>query len=167
VNVKKFLFRTRGLATAGALASVVLLVVVPSALAGKPGGGGKGNSSISLVLLNGDTEPHFGGSVTFNVSTTATDQPWVNVSCYQNGAWVYGQWQGFFPRLCVGADVHARPHPVLAGRGRRLHRETRQVWLERQREHARVDKLPHVRLGSSRWNERPRLNRGLSTSSVV
>lgn len=35
--------------------------------------------------------------VTFDVSTTATQYPWVTVDCYENGAWVYHASNGIFP----------------------------------------------------------------------
>src|SRR5262249_57986185 len=63
------------------------------------GGGGatSASSSISLVVLNSpDGLPHWGGEVTFNTSTSATDQPFVNLLCYQNGALVAEGWAGFF-----------------------------------------------------------------------
>jgi len=97
-----------------ALAALALaLALVPAALAGKPGGGN--GSSISLVLLNGDTEAHFGRQVTFNVSTTATAEPWVNLNCYQNGTWVSGQWQGFFPGYSWGQTFTLGPTPSWHG----------------------------------------------------
>lgn len=62
---------------------------------GKPSGGGTG--TISLVLLNSsDGLAHWGQKVTFNVSTTATSEPWVGLKCYQNGAQVSEGWEGFF-----------------------------------------------------------------------
>jgi hypothetical protein len=79
-------------------------VLVPPAFAGKgkPGGGG-GSSSITLVLVNStDGLPHFGQGVTFNVSTTATSQPWVNLACYQNGVLVGQGWDGFFAGSLTG-----------------------------------------------------------------
>jgi hypothetical protein len=55
-------------------------------------------SSLSLVLLNStDGLPHWGQNVTFTVSTTATDYPYVSLDCSQNGALVYGAMAGFFP----------------------------------------------------------------------
>ena len=80
----------------GAVA-VVALVLATTAFAGKP------TSSLELVVLpSGSTvtaataEPSFGGQVTFDVSTTQSDQPYVNVRCYQDGTWVYDTWQGFY-----------------------------------------------------------------------
>jgi hypothetical protein len=45
---------------------------------------------------NGDGVPNWGDHVTFDVSTTATDKPWVLVNCYQSGSWNYTQTHGFF-----------------------------------------------------------------------
>jgi hypothetical protein len=59
-------------------------------------------SSINLVLLSsaaattGSSGPHFGDQITFTISTMATDKPWVNVTCYQNGVYVYGNWSRFY-----------------------------------------------------------------------
>lgn len=75
-----------------------LLVLAGTALAGKP------SSSLSLVLVSSASstalssaaaEPSYGNAVTFDVSSTA-DRPFVNVRCYQNGAFVYDGWHGFF-----------------------------------------------------------------------
>jgi hypothetical protein len=85
------------------LAALVLsLAIVPGALAGKgkPGGGGGGSSSITGPVLvtdvNGNGAVDFGDTVTFDESTTATTQPYVNVLCYQNGVLVMNSWNGFF-----------------------------------------------------------------------
>jgi len=84
------------------LAVLAVLVLVPSALAAKGRGGGGtttgGTGTIDLVVLNStDGLPHFGGKVTFNVSTSATTQPWVDLKCYQNGVLVAEQANGIFP----------------------------------------------------------------------
>jgi hypothetical protein len=82
---------------AGVVTTVVLLVlalaVVPAALAGKgkPTGGGGGSNSLSLVLStdqNGNGQPNWGDTITYNVSTTATSGPQVSTACYQNGVLV-------------------------------------------------------------------------------
>lgn len=86
------------------VASILFLVaaiaIAPAALAGKggkPGGGGSG-SSLTLVLLNStDGLSHYGQQVTFNVSTTATAYPQVEVDCYQGGVQVYSASAGFYP----------------------------------------------------------------------
>lgn len=72
-------------------AFVVALAVVPAALAGKggkPAGGATSGSSLSLVPLNGATEPHYGGQVTFKLDTTVTS-PIVSLDCTQGGGLVY------------------------------------------------------------------------------
>jgi hypothetical protein len=90
--------RSTRLSLIAALIAVVL-ALVPTALAGegrngKPGGGG---GTMSLVLLNStDGLPHFGQKVTFNVSTTATNYPWVTLKCYQSGGLVYEASNGIF-----------------------------------------------------------------------
>ena len=79
-------------------ALVIACALVPTALAGKgkPGGGGT-TSSLQLVLLvSTDGAPHWAQRITFNVSTTATTQPFVSVNCYQGSTWVYSDSVGFF-----------------------------------------------------------------------
>jgi hypothetical protein len=85
------------------LAGVVLalsLVLVPAALAGKPGGGGGGGGgTIALVMvrdMNGNGTPDYGDTVTFAVSTTATTMPYVTLNCYQGGTLVYQASNGIF-----------------------------------------------------------------------
>jgi hypothetical protein len=81
---------------------VLALALVPAALAkGKPGGGStSGSSTISLAPLvydaNGNGLPNYGDIVVFNVSTTATTQPFVNLQCFQNGALVESSTNGYF-----------------------------------------------------------------------
>jgi hypothetical protein len=89
-----------------AVVAALVLAFSGSAIAAKGGtgggGGGKpskgsGGGSISLVVLNSpDGLPHWGGMVTFNVSTGATSEPWVDLKCYQNGVLVSQMWNGFF-----------------------------------------------------------------------
>jgi hypothetical protein len=87
-----------------AVLGVLVLVAVPAALAaigGKPGGGGGttggGGSSLSLVVMDGATQPAHGGRVTFTVSTSATATPEVGLRCYQGPNWVYDNYVGYFP----------------------------------------------------------------------
>jgi hypothetical protein len=88
----------------GALvASLVLMLAVGTTFAAKGGHNG-GNTSSSggtlavrmVVDNNGDNAPNWNDWITFDVSTTATTQPWVRVDCYQGGAWVYTSSAGFF-----------------------------------------------------------------------
>jgi hypothetical protein len=79
-------------------------VLVPVALAGKggPGKGGSGGGTTSggtssitgpvmVVDLSGNGLPNWGDTVTFNISTTATVQPYVNLVCAG-----YNSWKGVF-----------------------------------------------------------------------
>jgi hypothetical protein len=69
---------------------------------GKHGGGGTttGGGTISLAPLvtdaNGDGLPNWGDVVEFNISTTATTEPWVYLKCMQGGAMVAQGWGGYF-----------------------------------------------------------------------
>ena len=85
------------------LASLVALALAASAFAANGGGPVKSSSSISLVMVNSAgatpaaaSSPSYGDSVTFDVSTTATQYPYVNLLCYQNGVLVAEGWAGFF-----------------------------------------------------------------------
>jgi hypothetical protein len=82
------------------------LILTPAALAakgrgdGKPSGGSTSGSSIRLAPLvldaNSNGLPNHGDVVTFNISTTATTEPFVNVRCYRNGALALNSWRGYF-----------------------------------------------------------------------
>jgi hypothetical protein len=80
---------------------VLSLALVPSAFAGKSGGGGKpsgGSSSISQPLMVTDVGTpglSFADTVRFDVSTTATAQPYVHLVCWGNGV-SYNSWKGVF-----------------------------------------------------------------------
>lgn len=75
---------------------VALVVAVPAAFAGKGGGNKPSGGSFSLVLMDStDGVAHHGQRITFNVSTSATS-PMVGVRCYQDSAWVYDAYVGFF-----------------------------------------------------------------------
>jgi hypothetical protein len=77
----------------------LVLLLAPAALAGK-GGKGAGTtttSSLRLVLMDGATQAAHGGRVTFDVSTTATDRPFVGLRCWQGTNWVYDGYVGYFP----------------------------------------------------------------------
>jgi hypothetical protein len=78
----------------------LVLLLAPVALAGKGGNAGKpsgGSSTLALVVLDPDDGgANYGEQVTFELYTNATDQPYVDVLCYQNGALVYSGQAGFF-----------------------------------------------------------------------
>ena len=87
------------------IATLAIGLVAGSALAAKPsaggtGGGSGGSATISLAPVvvdkNGNGTANWGDVVTFDVSTTATTQPWVNLVCSQNGVVVSQSWDGYF-----------------------------------------------------------------------
>ncbi|HUR50890.1 MAG TPA: hypothetical protein VMZ11_02085 [Mycobacteriales bacterium] len=86
-------------ALVGPTAALVALSVSAPAFAGKPGGGGTttSGSSLSVVVEDGpDQTPNFGETITFKV-TSPVEKKWVDLYCYQGGAYVYSQTAGFFP----------------------------------------------------------------------
>ena len=91
----------------GALISVLVIgLTAATAFAAKPAAGtgghhpsGGSRGTIALVMVtdaNGNGLPNFGDQVTFNVSTTATTEPHVDLTCSQNGIVVLGATTGFF-----------------------------------------------------------------------
>ena len=86
------------------IALLVVALVAGTALAGKGGtkGGGKaprGSSTINLVMVNdanGNGAPNWHDTITFDISTTQTDSPYLAVTCYQGGTLVYGADAGFY-----------------------------------------------------------------------
>ena len=109
---------TRAMTTAiTSLAFAALIAFAPSAFAARPSGGGStgggghkggstgGSGTISLVLVNStDGQAHYGQTVSFNISTTATTQPWVHLQCYQAGAMVAEGWDGYFDGSLSGRN---------------------------------------------------------------
>jgi hypothetical protein len=97
---------TRRIARAAQIGALVLaLAVVPVALAAKGGnsssGGKTSSSTISIAEplvydANGDGLPNWGDTIRFNVSTTVTTEPFVELDCFQNGVVVYGANTGYF-----------------------------------------------------------------------
>jgi hypothetical protein len=96
----------RRIAHAAQIVAVVLALALVSAALAAKGGGGRhksggttGGGSLSLVMvtdLNADGLPNWSDTVTFNVSTTATTQPNVDLTCSQNGTTVYSATSGFY-----------------------------------------------------------------------
>ncbi len=104
--------RTRSVLTHSAQAiaegSLIALLVVGlmagTALAGKSTtgkpSGGSGSSSLGYLVAadqNGDGGLNWGDSVTYSVSTSATEYPYVSTSCVQDGVQVLSGSAGFFP----------------------------------------------------------------------
>ena len=95
------------------IATLVVGLLAGTAFAGKPGGGGgggghtkpgggtTGGGTISLAFplvvdSNGNGLPNFNDVVQFNISTTATTQPYVHLMCKQNRTMVAEGWRGYF-----------------------------------------------------------------------
>lgn len=84
-----------------AVVVILVLAFVPTAVAGKGRGGhgtATGGGSLALVLtsdLGAIGLPNWGDTVTFTVTTTATE-PHVDLTCSQNGAVVYGATTGYY-----------------------------------------------------------------------
>ena len=65
----------------------------------KKPGGASSSSSLTFVMhadTNGNDLPDWGDTVTFNVSTTETTEPHVDLTCSQGGTVVYGATTGFY-----------------------------------------------------------------------
>jgi hypothetical protein len=84
------------------LLCALMVITIPAMAArggnsggGKHGGGGttgSGGGSLSLKMVidaNSNSLPNYGDQVTFNVSTTVTDKPYVVLGCTQGGGSVY------------------------------------------------------------------------------
>jgi hypothetical protein len=94
-----------------ALVALVSLVAGPAIAGGKGGGRGGGGKPPKPVTGGGGTispawvgDAHYNQVVRFNVSTTATAEPWVNLKCYQGGTLVAQGWEGYFERSLDDGD---------------------------------------------------------------
>jgi apolipoprotein N-acyltransferase len=92
------------------------------ALAATPAFAGRSSSSVTLVPLSGATAATtssssvaYGSQVTFNVSTTATSFPWVEVLCWQGKTLVYAQTMGFFSSFYTAPVYQLGPTPSWSG----------------------------------------------------
>lgn len=84
-------------AAGAALATFVAASPADAAKGGsKPSGGGSTSTFELVVLTGGDSVPNWGDTVTFNISTTATSSPYVDLLCSQGGTVVYSATAGFF-----------------------------------------------------------------------
>jgi hypothetical protein len=98
----------------GALLSLLVVgLMAGTAFAAKGGGGGHkggggtgGTGTITLGAIvtdnNGNGLPNWSDFVDFNISTTATTEPWVNLVCSQNGVVVANGWDGYFAASITG-----------------------------------------------------------------
>jgi len=90
-------------AEAGLISLLIFGLIAGSAFAAKGGSpthtnGGGGTITLAPLVYdaNGNGLPNWGDVVVFNVSTTATTQPFVNLQCFQNGVVVLNGWNGYF-----------------------------------------------------------------------
>ena len=100
--------RGRTILSAIAVGLLAAAIVSGPALAARGGGGGPkggggsngGTGTIALAPLvvdhNGNGLPNYTDVVTFNISTTATSTPYVNLVCTQNGVLVANGWRGYW-----------------------------------------------------------------------
>jgi len=89
------------LAEASLIALLVVALVAGTALAGKGGGAAGTSSSGSLTPVmvtdaNGDGLPNYMDSITFDVSSTGTQQLTVGVRCWQGTNFVYDGYVGYY-----------------------------------------------------------------------
>ena len=100
----KLVHGIQAVAEGGLVAMVVVGLMAGAAFAS--GGAGPNRSStstISMVVMGtsgvagaAPIQATYGGTVSFDVSTTATAYPFVNLKCFQNGVLVAQGWAGFF-----------------------------------------------------------------------
>ncbi len=84
--------------TEGLLVALVIVALVAGTAVAAKGGGKPTGGTINLVVLDGaDATPNHGERVAFDVSTGATDRPFVGVRCYQGSAFVLDGYTGYFP----------------------------------------------------------------------
>jgi hypothetical protein len=103
VRIRSVLSHSTQAIVEGALISLLVVgLMAGTAFAAKGGGhqttsGGGGSLSVKMVTdANGNGSPNVGDTISFNVSTTATDKPWVKLNCTEGGSWVYTSSAGFF-----------------------------------------------------------------------
>jgi hypothetical protein len=100
----RFVHGIQAVAEGGLLALVVVGLMAGVAFASNGAGPNKSSTStISMVVVGtagvaqaATVQATYGGTVTFDVATTATAYPFVNLKCYQNGVLVAQGWAGFF-----------------------------------------------------------------------
>ena len=112
------MFRNTG--RLASFAGALLLVTSAVALAA-PGGKNASPSSISLLSIDATAVsvasdgPSYGDAVTFKVSTEATPQPFVHLTCSQNGRLVLETWQAWFYGAAGMQTFRLGPTPAWQG----------------------------------------------------
>jgi hypothetical protein len=114
VRIRSVLSHSAQVIAEGALLSLLVVgLMAGTAFAAKGGGGGHkggggtgGTGTITLGAIvtdnNGNGLPNWSDFVDFNISTTATTEPWVNLVCSQNGVVVANGWDGYFAASITG-----------------------------------------------------------------
>ena len=98
----------RAVCRASLIAALATSLVAGTAFAAKGGqgrsgsgsGGGGSSGTLDLVMVrdfNANGLPNRADYITFNVSTTSTDRPFVGLRCWQGTSWVYDGYVGYFP----------------------------------------------------------------------
>jgi hypothetical protein len=103
---------------AALVASLLALIVAAGAAANNGNKNQPSTSSIALAAPVGAATtsgwPSYGDTVRFNISTTATAYPYVNLNCYQNGNLVAVGWAGYFGGA-LGTDDFGLYSPMWTG----------------------------------------------------
>jgi len=101
----------RRIAVLASFVGAFALAATTFAFAANGNGSKSSASSISLVLLApaaattaSSSVPHWNDQVSFAVSTTATDRPYVLLNCYQNDVWVMASQAGFYTLYPFGQN---------------------------------------------------------------
>jgi len=96
------------------IAAMAIALIAGTAFAARGGNHAtkNGSGTIAVVYMDGATEATFGSRVTFAISTTATDYPFVHLRCYQAGLLVLDGWQGFFPTALGNEWFYLGPTPA-------------------------------------------------------
>lgn len=77
-------------------ATIAAVSVGAPALAARKPSSSTATTFTMRVLTGADQEPSWGDEVTFDVNTSATSEPHVDLSCTQGGVGVYGATTGFY-----------------------------------------------------------------------
>ena len=114
MRIRSVLSHSAQVIAEGALLSLLVVgLMAGTAFAAKGGGGGHkggggtgGTGTITLGAIvtdnNGNGLPNWSDFVDFNISATATTEPWVNLVCSQNGVVVANGWDGYFAASITG-----------------------------------------------------------------
>ena len=108
-----------------AVAGVTLLGASSPAMAARGGGGGKASdASLDVVLIeSADAVVSHGDRITFHVSQSKTDRPFVGLKCWQGTTGVYNSSIGIFEQYMFDPWLTLDSSYWELGRRRELHGE--------------------------------------------